>query len=181
MTRLREDEHDNAPASIPPPETEAEKKAEATAAYEGPSLAATLLVRMGLMTPEEAQAQFDKHALDEARLNPIADLLARAHTTVEIGQASQTIAQLLVAGRLQPQQARTALYAMQIALTAAHVADAASRKTEDTNWKRKTKAADDLRKDNAREDRNRATRAASAKLTKKRPPLTRKPTRPKGA
>jgi hypothetical protein len=167
MTRLREDEHDNAPASIPPPETEAEKKAEVRATYEGPSLAATLLVRMGLMTPEEAQSQFDRHALDEARLNPIADLLARAHTTVEIGQASQTIAQLLVAGRLQPQQARTALYAMQIALTAAHVADAAARKDEDTNWKRKTKAADDLRK-----DKRQANRSASA--SPKRAPAAQK-------
>ena len=83
-----------------------------------------------------------------------------------------------MAGRLQPQQARTALYAMQIALTAAHVADAASRKTEDTNWKRKTKAADDLRKDNARKERNRSARAKPAN---KRRPLTRKPTRPKGA
>ncbi len=157
------DEGDDLPAEPEPPDPP-------TVKYEGPTLAATLLVRMGLMTKEQAQTAFEAQQLDSAKLNPVAAMLAKAHTTKEIGQASRSIAELLVSGRLEPQQARTALYAMQIALTAANLEEAANSRKELQTWKQ----IDNQKK--RRPARPPQTLAASTKPT----PPKRGPGRPKG-
>lgn len=102
--------------------------------YQGPrggtSLAAILLVRLGLLTPDEVQVLWDQEAEERRKANPIAELLERSHTVAQIGEASRTIAQLIVSNQLSAAEGRTALYALQITLTAANLTEAAAARSD---------------------------------------------------
>lgn len=86
--------------------------------YEGTSLTATLLVRMGLATPEEAERlQHDR----DAELSEPLRRIAEARTPCEISAAARAVAAALLANTIAPAPARAALYALQIATSAAHL------------------------------------------------------------
>jgi hypothetical protein len=116
--------------------------------YEGPNLAATLAVRLGLMEPDEATAYFTSPRPHAPSGGGVTQLIANAKTPQQIGQASGAVARLLLAGEIEPQSARTALYALQVALTAANLTLAKAKAQEKMKCKSGKTASPKRRKRN---------------------------------